>query len=819
LTMAYFGRFYLDQEKDLIVTLDLEDGVMRYVLETPNHTTGNLITNLAKICGLPISLSETGMRIIEGTVPCYIDAYNREVYIFRLGNTKTASIYADGTIERKASIPAISKTLMSQTKNYNIDFEKTVVKTYIPAACKFRSDLHTHMNANLHPDLLIALGIHHQILYPLYYIKKLELKLNERQKRQLEQERERKKEEYRDLPLSGKYMDRKIDDNVYLNFADLILNNTENASYNIPRIRRSLAVMKDGQAVFTNLEKVYLYRYVFCRPVLSKEKIALNHVELIPDEDIVRALKQMEEDRRNPSYKNFTLFQDKLLWTARSYRKCGITYAEISDTSLVKKSAAPHVLKQIHEAMPAITEETGVTLRFLAALRRIPVGIGPEGTEDLHMQENLQVLKAVSGDPYVAGSDIVGEEINDIRELSSVIEAIVKIAADNPSFVIRIHAGENDSLKENVLNSILLVKESLEENQPFPRMRIGHGLYTPNLSSAKGKQLLKLIRENHVVLEFQITSNVRLNNLSALGNHPLKQYLSNGILCVQGTDGGALYGTNSIDEELSLGKLLDLSEEELLSMRKTEEEIIRVSMEEFNDKLSSMDHRNVEAYYAERIDHTKEEFLPAKSHKALLSSDLVLEEKMKKMPEKQIPLIIAGGSFNNDSHETRMKEEWTDLLDEILEKGDPEKMFFVVGHAMKAYEKYILDHNDKGFEVYAIVPALISEKEKEKIQDSEVFVRVSIIASAMGLYKSFYYEIFKRRPSVLLALDGNSAGMNLVQEAKNGKKKCRIFVNGKSRMLAQKARTLEGYAKLLKGDGSDGKDILSAVDEILQEGK
>ena len=36
---------------------------------------------------------------------------------------------------------------------------------------------------------------------------------------------------------------------------------------------------------------------------------------------------------------------------------------------------------------------------------------------------------------------------------------------------------------------------------------------------------------------------------------------------VQGTDGGALYGTNSIDEELSLEKLLGLSHEELCRMR------------------------------------------------------------------------------------------------------------------------------------------------------------------------------------------------------------------------------------------------------------
>ena len=50
--MASFGRFYLDKEKDIIVELDLTGDRMAYVLRTPNHATGNLITNLAHLCGL-----------------------------------------------------------------------------------------------------------------------------------------------------------------------------------------------------------------------------------------------------------------------------------------------------------------------------------------------------------------------------------------------------------------------------------------------------------------------------------------------------------------------------------------------------------------------------------------------------------------------------------------------------------------------------------------------------------------------------------------------------------------------------------------------
>ena len=74
---------------------------------------------------------------------------------------------------------------MSQTKNYKLPIEKTIVKTYILKKSKFRTDLHTHLNQILQPDLLIALGIKHQIGYSLYYIKKLGIKVTAKQEKEL----------------------------------------------------------------------------------------------------------------------------------------------------------------------------------------------------------------------------------------------------------------------------------------------------------------------------------------------------------------------------------------------------------------------------------------------------------------------------------------------------------------------------------------------------------------------------------------------------------------------------------------------------------
>ena len=839
--MKYFGQFYLDQEKDIIVDLYREKEELSYILRTPNHNTGNLITNLAKLCHLPITFDEQGLKIIEGKVPCYINAYNQKLYIFRLGGTKTANIYPDGTIEMKASIPAISKTLMSQTKDYRLDISKTLIKTYILDDCKFRTDLHTHMNANLDPDVLIALGIRHQIRYPLYYIKKLGLRCSPAQEKMLEAQRAEVAKRFEGAPLTGKYLDRKINDNTFINFADFILNNAQNAAWNIPRIRTSLAVLKDGQAVFTNLEKVYLYRYVFTKGVPSEKKIRLQHLSSIPDPDIRAFLEQMLEDQKNPDYRSNSLFHNKLLWIARRYQRYGIRYAEISDTTLVKKGAAFDMLREVHEVMPKITAETGVLLRFLAAIRRIPLTIVKDNIPPQnYLQENLQVLRAVAVDPYVAGSDIVGEEINDIQEMKPMIREIVRIAGEDPTFVVRIHAGENDSLRDNVANSIRCVKEALAPGQKMPRMRIGHGLYTSNLRSQRGKQLIRDILENQVVLEFQITSNVRLNNLSSLDQHPLKSYLHAGIFCVQGTDGSALYGTDSIDEQLSLEKLLELTPDDLRRMRAAEEHVLSESRSAFRKKTqllaSLMDREAAEqsqsaggtSHKQKPDEEADSEFCPELlsavlekrlagtgplgdsllSYEEKFDSAEALKDQIVEMPTDRFPVIVAGGSFNNDQRTTRTRKSSCAVIDELLSKADPDKVFFVVGHKLSGYEGYLVEKNKGRFPIFAIVPTQITAAEKSRLISAGVHIRISIEASGMGLYKSFAYEIFKRRPSVLLAFDGNSAGANLIQEAKNGKKKCRIFVSRHSRMLSRKAESLQGYVTMF----SEGENV---VDQVL----
>ncbi len=830
--LKFFNKFYIDKEKDIVVELYKvpNKDELEYIIRTPNHKNGNLIKNLAKLCNLEVSEDENGLKIIRNIIPASINGDNEDVYIFRLAGMKIANIY-ENEIEVKAKMPAIIKTLMSQTKDYKLDISKTIVKSYILKKSKFKTDLHTHMNANLTPDVLISLGIVHQIKYPLYYIKKINLKLTEKQEKAILEERKGVEKQFENSELTGKYLTRKIDDNTFINFADLILNNLENAEENISKIRNSLGLLKDGQSVFTNLEKVYLYRYVFCKAKFSENKIKLNlkTVEKIPEKDIVNYVKKILEDKKaNSPYKNNTLRQDKFLWIAREYQKQSITYAEITDTDLVKTGEpAIKLLEEIHDVMPKIEKETGVAIRMLAGIRRIPLTIiKDQKTSSTYLRENLDVLKAIAKSPYVVGSDFIGEEINDITELKPVINELVQFAVkEDPGFTIRIHAGENDCLRDNVAKSIQCIKESLKKGQKMPKFRLGHGLYTADLNSEEGKKLIQEMKETNAILEFQLTSNVRLNNLSILDRHPLKQYLENDVKCVQGTDGCGMYGTDTINEQLALHNILGLTDEDFLKMREVEDKVIADSKKYFAKKSKKFEKFLAGRSIREAISELEKENFEKSKNNLIdmritndLDSEMELKEKIKKLPEDKLPIIIAGGSFNAKNRETTIDESGRKIIESLIKNLNNEKVYFVVGHKMNGYEKAIMDYSkelNKKFEVNAIIPKAVSKEIKEGLLNEDLSgVCISTEREEMGIYKSFNYEIFERRNSIVLAFDGNSPVSNLVQEAKNGKGKAKIYVNSDVEALKDKANSLGGYVKEFKINDNLVQKILDDYPEI-----
>ena len=827
-----FTKFYLDKEKDIVVKLfkSEEPDELIYVLETPNHHTGNFITNLAKIANVETVKDENDMKVITGILQACINDDGEEVYIFRLGGIKIANIYPDGRIERKAKIPAIIKLLMAQTKDYKLPVEKTIVKSYILKKSKFRTDLHTHLNQILQPDLLIALGIKHQIGYSLYYIKKLGIKVNAKQEKELLKKRKEIEKEYKHSELEGKKLERKINDETQINMADLILNNLENAEENIVKIRNSLVLLKDGQAVFTNLEKTILYRYAIIRgkqvPDTEKVELDLEKIEKIEDNDIRETLKKMKEDMENEisPYKNNTLYQDKLLWIAREYQKQGIKYVEIANSTLAKKGQAGiQNLVEMHEIMPKIEEETGVSIRYLAAASRTL--FTPE-----QVKECPAVIKAVSRSPYVVGMDLIGEEINNVTDFSDLIEEIIKYAIyEDDGYTIRLHAGETDAFKDNIEKALDCIKICLPNGEKAPQIRLGHGLYVPDLDTREGKRIINKMKDLDVILEFQLSSNVRLNNLTNLNNHPMKKYLAAGVKCVQGTDGCGFYGIDTIDEQIALRNLLDIKDSDFAKMRSVEDEILEKRKVYFKEKLNKfeqfLDGRTIgEALKDEEERLLKEIDLDAVDTKGSnrLNSYNVFKKKIVNLPQDKTPIIIAGGSFNSKGRVTMPNEAIKKSLKELLEKVDNKNTYILIGHKMQGYERAVLDISkelNKKFDVTAVVPKYVSEDIKENLDSSQDLsgIYVSPDPSELGIYKSFNYEIFERRNSVVVAFDGNSPVSNLIQEAKNGKGKAKIYVNSDVDVLKEKAKSLDGYVRLFNTSENLAKEIFEDNPEIKQK--
>ena len=803
--LNFFKRFYLDKEKDIIVNLykhyNSTDELI-YIIETPNHGTGNLITNLAKVCNVQTTKNLNDMKIIMGTIPASLNANNETLFVFNLNNKHIATIYSDGEIEQTVKIPAIIKTLMSQTKDYDLAIDQTLINSYILKKSKFRTDLHTHLYANLPSDLLIALGIKHQIRYPLYFVKKLGLKLSKKQEEQIQKYRKEIELKYIDIHLEGKLFDRKIDDETYINFADFILNNLENAEFNIRKIRNSLSLVKDGQAVFTNLEKLYVYRYVFQKGTTSKNLIdlTLDKLEKVPEPDIKNYLLKMHEDSGKAIYRNNTILQDNLLWLGREYQKQGILYSEIASTDLCKKGkVGTDFLNQIHEILPKVKLETGVDLRFLVAIRRIWLS-------QKEQFESLEVLKVMAKSPYVVGSDFLGEEITDIEELSPIINELVEYAIkENNGFTIRIHAGETDAFASNVEKSIDIITKAIGKSKIIPRCRLGHGLYGIGVNPEQDRKTIQKIKKLGAILEFQLSSNVRLNNLTKLENHPIKTYLANSVKCVQGTDGFGIYGTDTIEEQISLRNLLNISEEDFQKMKAVENNLMAENQAYFEQKQKAfakfLNGRNItdaiiEAEY-EALTNLQVNYVEKSDNK--LDSSENLKEKIKDLPTDKFPIVIAGGSFNTNGRETIVTEEGKNMLRDLIKNIDNNKAYFVIGHKMQGYEKALIDISkelNKKFEIDAIIPKRVNEDVKNSLLNSPIDgIRVSIEPEEVGIYKSFNYEIFERRPSVVVAFDGNSPVSNLVQEAKNGKGKAKIFVNGNSEALKEKAKSLGGYVE------------------------
>ena len=301
----------------------------------------------------------------------------------------------------------------------------------------------------------------------------------------------------------------------------------------------------------------------------------------------------------------------------------------------------------------------------------------------------------------------------------------------------------------------------------------------------------------------------------------MKKYLEDGIKCVQGTDGCRFYGIDTIDEQIALRNLLGITDEDFSKMREVEEEIMAKRDKYFEEKSKKFEEflngRSIEEALTEEekqlanIDLDKDNIPDNQT----LNSYKVFENKIVNLPTNKTPIVIAGGSFNAKGRVTLTNDDTKKALKEFLEKVDNENTYIVIGHKMQGYERAVLDISNeihKKFDITAIVPKYVSEDVRENLESATGLNGIYVCPdpSELGIYKSFNYEIFERRNSVVVAFDGNSPVSNLIQEAKNGKGDAKIYVNADVEVLKEKANSLDGYVRVFNKN-------ISLADEVLQD--
>lgn len=277
---------------------------------------------------------------------------------------------------------------------------------------------------------------------------------------------------------------------------------------------------------------------------------------------------------RGPLTKNKELMPDFLWALADDFRSTGIQYTELSFSSFLKTGEDGAEWMQILEDnIPAIEEKTGVKIRFVAGLWR--------HSDKEWSLDNVDLLtSAVAKSPYIAGCDFMGHEINKTTDFKEELEMLTEYCIKNdPHFTIRIHAGENPIFASNVKDALSIIynQHKLAEERdgvsyPFPDVRIGHGLYGVD------DEVLGLAKEMGAIIEFNMSSNLALNNIDGISEIPIKKYLDKDVDVVLGTDGHGLYSTFG-EQEIILASAAGLTGKDFEKIRMTEQKILAAKAE------------------------------------------------------------------------------------------------------------------------------------------------------------------------------------------------------------------------------------------------
>lgn len=634
---------------------------------------------------------------------------------------------------------------------------------------------------------------------------------------------------------------------------------------NLEKISLSMRLPIEGQAVFTNLEEVYDARNLFTKNngrVVNRGENDTKENPIVPShleiEEVFERLQELSsyeamevcamlsdmQNVQNEIERNKTtpegiserfrngLQEDMHLWIGIEAKRGGVEYIETSQAALAKKNVGEgflHTVTGEPNVLKYIEEKTGTAIRYLAAIRR---NFDSQAEFDTAAET---VIRSAKND-YCVGVDFMGEELNETNHFSKTITDIARyVIEEDPQFVIRVHAGENNANSSNIEQVIDAVDRAFVEEYSkrhnvedvprrengeidfskidseeisYPQIRIGHGLYGP----VDNEKLMKRMADRGVIVEFNISSNIRLNNIQPgkvieSFQKLINAYDNAGVGIVFGTDGYGIYGT-STREEVKYAEALGLfentidikeriqeTEKKAMSHgmgreKRNKEHSYKINFEDITKKQEISE--EVKTQIARKIAYGEGKIAGAEP--GSLEPDIDIFEGKK-------PIVIAGGSFGTDVHSSdirasyQISDEDKKIIDEIIKKSDPEKVVFVIGHTGAAQEGYLLkkleemskNGDSKKFEVIAVMPTIIkgnddgefltqTEGEINDIKSAFEVAQNPLIkgiitdgASREGtsIYKVFQKRVFNKQGATLVAFEGEAPLANLIQEARN----------------------------------------------------
>lgn len=445
---------------------------------------------------------------------------------------------------------------------------------------------------------------------------------------------------------------------------------------------------------------------------IAEEDINMLKERLVIPMTTQETFNKMEEiyKLRGPFSKNQSLFADYLKALAADYKEKGIEYAELSFSAFVGEDKYNSDYMQIMEdVLPEIEKETGVRLRFLA-------GIWRHSDKEWKL-DDVDRITSISKSPYIVGCDFMGDETNETKDFKEELEMLAKYAMlEDPEFTIRVHAGEKPIFKKNVYQALKIIydkhatmEKKLGKKLPMPKVRIGHGLYgldgieDEQWNPVPPEEILGMLKEMGAIVEFNMSSNLALNNINSISEIPIKRYLDAGVKVTLSTDGHGLYSTSGV-QEVILALAAGLTKEDLEKISQSEKDVmegekrreethepikdVRALYESITYSTKTKEKRytkEVEEAIRARKEAEARELIDAIENKAGAITDA---DKIEEAIMGKTPIMLTGASMSAWPKVSEEDQEYIALLTQVLaDTLNPNSTYIITGGTNFGVEK------------------------------------------------------------------------------------------------------------------------------------